>query len=298
MEKVLISDVKYAQNGDVKIRYEHVTSKNGVTFLFVMGLSIDGFGWSNKFLEAFLENGFGVIRFDNRCTGGTSFVKNIGSTKFTLSDMAFDAFAILDCEAIHQVHAVGVSLGGMIVQQMSIEKPERILSITSIMSGAYLHPFNMSLRSYFTFLMLGWTAEKPRCMNKMDKYFAINSQIWKVLDPKKIDDTDFEWIRQISEYQLKNKQPIRPDSSIHQLIAVLRSGSRYKKLESSAIPKLLIHGDSDPLIQTKHSIEFARKIPNSKLLILKDMGHTLPRRYYGTIYCEIANLAQEKSEYS
>ncbi len=290
MESVLLSPSKFAMNGNVHIRYEHIVSKNGHHLLFVMGLSIDAFGWSNAFLKPFLDAGYGVIRIDNRCTGGSSFVKNWGKTKFDLSDMAADCVAVLDDAKINSVHAVGVSLGGMIVQQMAISFPERVSGITSIMSGANVHLFNMPLKSYWTFLRLGYVAAKPRKLKGIEKYTAINTQIWQVLDPKNIDDTDVEWIRAISKYQCDNKQMIRSDSAPHQAIAVLRTGSRYAGLRQSQIPKLVIHGDSDPLISVKNAYEFEKRIPNTKLLILKDMGHTLPKRYYLTMFEAINNL--------
>jgi pimeloyl-ACP methyl ester carboxylesterase len=292
MIDVLISVSQYALNGAVKIRYEHVPSKNGQNLIFVMGLSIDAFGWSNAFLKPFLDAGYGVIRIDNRCTGGSSFVNNWGKTKFDLQDMAADCVAVLDDIKIDAVHAVGVSLGGMIVQQLAISFPERVSGITSIMSGANVHLFNMPLKSYWTFLRLGYVAAKPRKLKGIEKYTAINTQIWQVLDPKNIDDTDVEWISAISKYQCENHQMIRPDSAPHQAIAVLRTGSRYKGLQQSQIPKLVIHGDADPLISVKNAYEFEKRIPNTKLLILKDMGHTLPKRYYFTIFEAIDSVIE------
>jgi len=280
MDAVLISEPRFAKNGAVKIRYEFVPTQNGTTIIFVMGLSMDAFGWSNRFLKPFIDAGYGVIRMDNRCTGGSSFVKNWGKTKFNLQDMAADCVAVLDDAKIDAVHAVGVSLGGMIVQQMAISFPKRVTGITSIMSGANVHLFNMPLKSYWTFLRAGSVAAKPRKVSGFKKYATINTEIWEVFDPKSIDDTDEEWINAISKYQFENKQMIRPDSAPHQAIAVLRSDSRYAGLQESEIPKLLIHGDADPLISIKNSYDFAEKIPNTKLFILKDMGHTLPRRYY------------------
>jgi pimeloyl-ACP methyl ester carboxylesterase len=290
METVLISEPKFAYNGAVKIRYENVPSKNGQNLIFIMGLSIDAFGWSNTFLKPFLDAGYGVIRIDNRCTGGSSFVKNWGKTKFSLTDMAADAVAVIDDLNIDAVHAVGVSLGGMIVQQMAISFPNRVIGITSIMSGANVHFFNLSLRSYWTFLRLGHAAAKPRNLKGFEKYTAINTEIWRVLDPNNIDETDSTWIRAISEYQFEHKQMIRPDSAPHQMLAVLRSKSRFEALNNLPIPKLVIHGDSDPLIAVKHAHRFAARIQKTELLILKDMGHTLPRRYYLTMFEAIHKL--------
>lgn len=211
-------------------------------------------------------------------------MKNWGKSKFNLSDMAADCVAVLDDAQVHSVHAVGVSLGGMIIQQMAISFPDRLNGITSIMSGAHVHFFNMSFKSYWTFLLLGYVASKPRKTKGIERYTAINTEIWRVLDPKNIDDTDIEWIRAVSKYQCENRQMIRPDSAPHQTLAVLRTGSRYTGLQLTSISKLIIHGDSDPLISVKNAYQFAKIVPNSKLLILKDMGHTLPRRYYQTMF--------------
>lgn len=292
MNTILLSESKFAYNGAVKIRYEYVPSQNGLNLLFVMGLSIDAFGWSNTFLRPFLDAGYGVLRMDNRCTGGSSFVKNWGKSKFDLGDMAADCFAVLDDAKIERTHAVGVSLGGMIVQQMAISSPNRVASITSIMSGANVHILNMPLRSYWTFLRLGYVAGKPRKLRGIEKYTAINTQIWQVLDPKNIDDTDVAWISAISQYQCENKQMIRSDSAPHQAIAVLRTGSRFAGLQNTQMPKLVIHGDSDPLISVKNAFQFVKKIPNTKLLILKDMGHTLPKRYYIKMFEAIDELCR------
>jgi pimeloyl-ACP methyl ester carboxylesterase len=284
MTSPLLTESLFVYNKTVQLRYEYLPSKNGQTMLFVMGLSIDAFGWSNSFLAPFIEAGYGVIRMDNRCTGGATFVKNWGKTKFDLSDMAADCIAVLNDAKVQQVHAVGVSLGGMIVQQMAISFPERVHGITSIMSGAYMHPFTLNIRSYWSFLRLGYVAARPRRIRGIEKYTAINTEIWKVLDPKNIDDTDTEWIAAVSKYQCENKQMIRSDSALHQLIAVLRSGSRYELLQASKIPKIVIHGASDPLIPLRQAKKFAERIPNTQLHILKDMGHTLPRRYHKTIF--------------
>ena len=283
MESILIGKAQFAYNGEVEICFEHVPSKNGQTLLFVMGLSFDRLAWDSRFLQNFMDKGLGIIRFDNRCSGGSTFVKNFGHNKFDLHDMAKDALAVLDEIGVHQVHAIGVSLGGMIVQQMAIDFPERILSITNMMSGAHIHPFNLSIQSYFTFLKMGWSATLPRGHDALEKYRAITTGIWRVLDPKELDEKDLGWIHAISDYQFEHHQQIRPDSALHQVLAVLRSESRYIPLQNTRIPKLVIHGDSDPLIQTKHSTEFVSKIPNSQLIVLKDMGHSIPKRYYTKI---------------
>jgi pimeloyl-ACP methyl ester carboxylesterase len=295
VESILIGETQYAQHGEVSICFEHVASKNGQTLLFVMGLSFDRLAWDSRFLQPFIEKGMGIIRLDNRCSGGSTFVKNFGKSKFDLHDMAHDAIAVMDAVGVNQVHAIGVSLGGMIVQQMAIDFPNRVLSITNMMSGAHIHPFNLSVKSYLTFLRMGWSAAVSKGADEIEKYRAVTTGIWRVLDPKALDEQDLTWIHAISDYQLSHDQKIRPDSALHQLLAVLRSESRYEPLQHSSIPKLVIHGDADPLIQPKHSEDFVQQIPNSQLIVLKDMGHSIPKQYYDSIAAAIMNHVEPKT---
>jgi pimeloyl-ACP methyl ester carboxylesterase len=96
VSNALLNSSAFATNKNVRLRYEYLPNTNGKTILFVMGLSIDAFGCSNRFLAPFIDAGYGVIRMDNRCTGGSTFSKNWGKTKFDLSDMAADCIAVLN----------------------------------------------------------------------------------------------------------------------------------------------------------------------------------------------------------
>ena len=118
-------------NGDVEIYYETFGSDSDPVLLLVNGLGSQCINYADAWCEKFAAHGFRVARFDNRDTGLSSKLE--GAT-YTLTDMADDAFAVLDAIAAERAHVIGLSMGGMIVQRMAIEHPERLLSLTSVMS--------------------------------------------------------------------------------------------------------------------------------------------------------------------
>lgn len=77
---------------------------------------------------------------------------------------------------------------------------------------------------------MGWAVAKSRRMNDLASYTTLNQEILKVLDPKEVDESELHWLAQVSAYQLAQNQKVTPHSALHQLIAVLRSGSRYAQL--------------------------------------------------------------------
>src|SRR5437660_7760002 len=120
-------------NGDVSIYYETFGNDNDPVLLLVNGLGSQCINFKEEFCGLFADEGFRVIRFDNRDVGLSSHLK--GGPKYTVDDMAKDGFAVLDAVGADTARIAGWSMGGMIVQAMAIMHPERILSMTSVMSA-------------------------------------------------------------------------------------------------------------------------------------------------------------------
>src|SRR4051794_6220009 len=120
-------------NGDVTLYYEVFGADTDPTLLLVNGLGSQCINFKTEFCERFAAQGFRVIRFDNRDVGLSSHLK--GGPKYTVADMAADGFAVLDAAGAATAHIAGWSMGGMIVQTMAIQHPERVLSMTSVMSA-------------------------------------------------------------------------------------------------------------------------------------------------------------------
>src|SRR3954471_18350723 len=116
-----------AKNGSVEIEWQAFGDAGADAILLVNGLGSQMTRWPAAFCEKLVARGYRAIRFDNRDTGLSSWP----AERYTLSDMAADAVAVLDAAGVARAHVAGVSMGGMIVQRMAIDFPERVLSLTS-----------------------------------------------------------------------------------------------------------------------------------------------------------------------
>ena len=120
-------------NGDVSLYYETFGAAEDPVLLLVNGLGSQCINFKDEFCEKFAGRGFRVVRFDNRDVGLSSHLKD--GPHYTVEDMARDGFAVLDAVGADAAHIAGWSMGGMIVQAMALQHPDRILSMTSVMSA-------------------------------------------------------------------------------------------------------------------------------------------------------------------
>ena len=118
-------------HGAVELHYETFGAPGVPTLLMVNGLGSQSINYDDEWCEKFAARGYCVVRFDNRDTGLSS---KMDGTDYTLRDMASDAVAVLDATGVDRADVMGVSMGGMIVQRLAIDHPDRLLSMTSVMS--------------------------------------------------------------------------------------------------------------------------------------------------------------------
>ena len=186
---------------------------------------------------------------------------------YQLDDMAKDAIALLDALSIQSAHVVGISMGGMIAQLMAIHHPERVLSLTSIMSSPGNKKFmKPKLRMAFTIL-------KPMPKNRA-QYLNQALNMWRVLHGKHFP---FEQERIHKMVIAALQRGVTRDGIMRQLSAIVIAKDRTPLLQKLQTPSLIIHGDADPLVPVINGIKTAEAIPNSELKIIKGMGHTIPR---------------------
>src|SRR5215470_17869089 len=139
-----------ARNGTVELEYETIGDQSGEPLLLIMGLGMQMIGWPEGFCELLTDAGFAVARFDNRNAGLSTHFRAAGapplaktllrpgaSAIYHVEDMADDTLAVLDALGWDSAHIVGASLGGMIAQSLTIRHPERVRSLTSMMSTPY-----------------------------------------------------------------------------------------------------------------------------------------------------------------
>jgi pimeloyl-ACP methyl ester carboxylesterase len=279
MSQIPYSGEKTAKVGSVEIAYDTFGNPSSPPMLLIMGLGAQMIRWDDAFCKALAAQGHWVIRFDNRDVGlSTKFdqagIPNIMSliqgnkveVPYKLKDMAADAVGLLDRLGIKSADIVGVSMGGMIAQSLAIHYPNRVRTLTSIMSSTG-NPNLPQTRPEAMQILLA-----PAASNR-DDYIANELKAAKVLHGPTYP-LDEEYVRNYAERSYD--RCYHPQGFPRQLGAILASGSRNEALAKVKIPTLVIHGTADPLVPVEGGKDTAKSIPGAKLLIIEGMGHSFP----------------------
>jgi pimeloyl-ACP methyl ester carboxylesterase len=237
-----------------------------------------------------------VIRFDNRDVGLSTKVDfgeiNLMSAitaalaggrpeaPYLLADMAADAWGLLDALAIDRAHIAGMSMGGMIVQTMAIQHPERVLSLTSIMSMTGEQPYGQPDPEVIPILLE--TAPSEREAN-----IAFNVESSRTISSPEFFDED----RSRNKHARAFDRCYYPKGVGHQLLAIMASGSRDEALRGLDVPSLVIHGTADPLVTPSGGEHTAEVLQGSELILFDGMGHDLPAHYWSQIIDAICAVA-------
>ena len=284
--------------GGVEICYQTFGDPSGDPLLLVMGLGGPMTWWSPEFCAALAEAGFYVIRFDNRDTGRSSQMKGRVTRRtlarsfvspssrgprpsYTLDDMADDGFGLLDHLGIDAAHLCGISMGGMIVQSMALQHPERVLSLTSIMSTTGRRT-------------VGW--QDPRLLRRLlerrattrEAYVASSARFWAVIGSVAYPDTEEAVLARAAETWDRG---VSASGVARQMVAILAQPDRTKRLRELQLPALVIHGLDDKMVHVSGGRATSHAIPGSELLLVPGMGHDLPVQLQDTFVDAIRRVA-------
>ena len=259
-----------ASNGDTKLHYETMGSSDDPTILLIMGLGAQMTAFREDFCQLLVDAGFHVIRFDNRDVGLSS--KTPGEppameallglngedpstfdVPYLLTDMSNDAVAVLDAADVSKAHLVGVSMGGMIAQTMTIEHPDRILSLTSIMSTTG----NPDVGAATPELMMRMPMSVP---TSKEEAIASSVEIYRLISGPAFDEEEHA-LHAAKDFD----RSWNPNAQSFQIAAIFASGDRTESLRSVGTPTLVIHGRLDPLVQVSGGEATAATVPNSKI---------------------------------
>jgi pimeloyl-ACP methyl ester carboxylesterase len=279
----------------IQICYDAFGNPNDPAFLLVAGLGMQLIGWDEELCTMLAERGYWVIRYDNRDVGKSTKFDEAGvpdvmaamqgqdvSVPYLLSDMAADAAGLLDALGVKKAHVLGASMGGMIAQTIAIHYPERVRTLTSIMSTTGAPAVSMPKPEGLAFLMAPPATD-------LESYIQ-NEINWV----KGNYGSGFDW----EETAVREKatavweRGTYPTGTARQMGAVLASGSRQEALEKLNIPTLVIHGKEDIIVPVEGGIATAESIPDAKLLLIDGMGHALPKDTWPQIVDTVANHAQ------
>jgi pimeloyl-ACP methyl ester carboxylesterase len=259
-----------ATNSACELHFDCFGDPSDPTLLLVNGLGSQCINYKEAWCAMFAARGLQVIRFDNRDVGlSTSFADaptNELGAAYTLSDMSDDAFAVLDANGVERAHVMGLSMGGMIVQTMAIEHPERILSMTSVMSTTGEPDYMKSSPEAYALL----TASPPT-----DRASAIERHVEGLRifgSPGPYADED----RWRADAAAAFDRAFTPDGTRRQFVAVGASGSRADGLRALDVPTLVIHGAADTLIDPIGGRRTAELVPGARFELIDGMGHDYP----------------------
>lgn len=257
----------YQVNG-VSLAAVEVGDPEGEPVLLVMGLGSSYTLWGDPLIDGLVDAGYRVVLFDNRDVGGSQRMNHLGepviwwellkdklgfsvSTAYELSDMADDAALLLEKLDIEKAHVVGASMGGMIAQIMAYDHPQRVKTLTSIMS----------------------TSGAPHLPEPTEA--AMNS-----LESASYS-TDDELLK-------NNERGFWPQAVPRQLMAIFAAGDRSDSLKQIQADTLVLHGRDDGLLPLAHGEHTHALISKSRMVVYEGMGHNLPQQVVPKMVADIA----------
>ena len=275
----------------IEIEYDTFGSPTDPALLLVMGLGMQLTGWEPGLCTLLAERGFHVIRFDNRDLGHSTHldaapVPNLeavlggdhSEVTYLLADLADDAAGLLTALDIERAHVAGVSMGGMIVQELLLRHPDRLLSACSIMSTTGAADVGHPSAEAAAVLLA------PPGKNREESIERGITASRTFQSPAYPETDEYLRAKQTGYYD----RAYHPAGSLRQLAAILSSPERTAGLKSVSTPTLVIHGEADPLINVSGGTATAAAIPDSVLRTYPGMGHDLPRQLWDSYAEEIA----------
>lgn len=291
--------LRSARNSDVTLTYEVLGPDSGRPLLLLMGLGMQMLIWHDDFCAELVDRGFQVVRMDNRDVGLSTHLTELGeprlfdmivrpkvAARYSISDMAADAIAVLDDLGWDTANIVGGSLGGMIAQTMAIEHPHRVRSLTSIMSSPSARIGRATLRTSIKVAgLLQQPVHSPEESGQqlIDVYRLIGT-------PADNYPTDTRWLAEVGARSYERAYD--PGGKLRQQAAMLAAPNRTAALRKVRIPTVILHGSADPLIQPAGGRATAAAVPGARLVLMPGVGHgAFPRPVWPTMIDNIAEIA-------
>jgi pimeloyl-ACP methyl ester carboxylesterase len=268
----------------VTLEYETFGSPSDPPLLLVAGYASQMISWPRAFCERLAADERFVIRFDNRdcglstkldgqgaelaeviaATSAGEFQRARGLAAYSLSEMAEDGLALLDALGIERAYVAGASMGGMIAQTMAIEHPQRLLTLTSIMSTTGEPEYGRSTPEARDALLTPPPGDRAGYIDAAKRTLIWRSKRYPELaEARRLAGESYD-------------RCYCPQGTARQFAAMIASGSRAEGLAGLQVPTLVMHGLDDTLIQPSGGERTAELVPGARLLLIKDMGHDRP----------------------
>ena len=285
----------------IGIEYEAYGDPAQPPLLLVMGLGAQLTLWPMELVEALVARGYYVIRYDNRDiglsqkfdAGGIPNFRRVGLMRmlglraripYRLTDMADDAAALLDALGIAKAHVVGASMGGMIVQLLAVHHPDKLLTMTSIMSTTGNRKLPPAQPAAMAALL-----DRAPAGATLDQVMPIGLKVSRAIGSPGYPAQEAALRSRIERDFARSYYPA---GAARQLTAIIDDGDRRKRLARVTTPTLVIHGAADPLVPVEGGRDTAASIKGAKLLEIDGMGHDLPPELVDQIADAIAGHAK------
>ena len=287
----------------VSIAYQSIGRASDPALLLVMGLGGQLIHWPDEVVVALCQQGFRVIRYDNRDVGLSTWRQapananltfevlryKLGlpvSAPYTLTDMADDALGLMDALQIQQFHVLGASMGGMIAQHLAAMAPQRVESLTLVMTSSGAEGLPAPNAALVQLLSRRSAPNRELALEQQaDLLAALGSPTVK-------DD------RQVLLHQaaLSYDRAFNPDGVKRQIMAILAEPSRVPLLNQLRVPTLVVHGTADPLLPVMHGVHLAAHIQGSQLKLIPGMAHRFQEAFKAPLLTAVLPYLQAHRE--
>jgi pimeloyl-ACP methyl ester carboxylesterase len=291
--------MQISANG-ISLEVEDHGSPAGEPLVLIMGLGMQLVAWHPDFVAMLVARGFRVIRFDNRDIGLSQRFDHLGvpnlaldslrfavgmkvKAPYTVADMADDTAALLAAMGIPSAHICGASMGGMIAQQLAVRHPQRVKSLTLIMtsSGARSLPGpSLKVRS----ALISRPADPKNVQSVIEHYVKLY---------RLIGSPDYPAPEAYLQERLGEsvRRSYRPAGTARQMVAIAADGNRSPLLGQIRQPTQIIHGKADPLVPVEAGLDLGAKIAGAEIDLIPGMGHDLPTPLWPRFVAGIAGAA-------
>jgi pimeloyl-ACP methyl ester carboxylesterase len=282
------SEVRYAQVGRIRLAYETFGDPADTPVLLVMGLGMQMVAWHDDFCARLAGRGHYVIRFDNRDVGLSTHLGFARGQRrpYGLRDLAADTAGLIRFLAVGPVHLVGISMGGMIAQLVTIGHPELVRSLTCIASTTGSRRVGWARPGIAVRLPL------RRAVRTREEAAAYYVAVFRELGSASYPHDD--GLRELGVRSFERGMDRR--GGLRQLAAVVTTRDRTRALRNVRVPCLVIHGDADPLVHLSGGQAIARAVPGARLVVVPRMGHDLPPQLWDLVVDEISAVVAAGEE--
>jgi len=297
-----------AKANGIDLAYDSFGDEAHEAVLLIAGLGTQMIRWTIPFCEDLASHGYRVIRFDNRDAGWSTHFRHAAPPDFgklaaalmagerpavpyALDELAADAIGLLDSLSIDRAHVVGRSMGGMIAQIMASEYPDRVLSLTSVMSSTGNPALPQTAPDVMAMMM------RPAPDPVVDEAGFLAHRIafaHRIAGTGQPFDEDAHRLLILEE----TRRAYDPAGAARQIAAIAVSGDRRARVGTIRAPTLVIHGAEDPLFPPECGKDTAASIPNADLLVIEGMGHDLPPELYGRVIKAIDRMIRRDRKHA